>query len=44
MAVEVPGGPGGFVRKAALHNPLGYRALFQKRGGDWRLTLLRSGD
>lgn len=44
MAVEVPGGQSGFVRKAALHNPLGYRALFQKRGGEWRLTLLRSGD
>lgn len=44
MAVEVPGGPSGFVRKAALSNPLGYRALFQKRDGEWRITLLRSGD
>lgn len=44
IAVEVPGGPGGFVRMAALHNPLGYRALFQKRGGEWRITILQSGD
>jgi hypothetical protein len=44
MAVEVPGGPQGFVRKATLHNPLGYRALFQRRGGEWRITILQSGD
>ena len=44
MGVEIPDGRKGFVRRDQTVNPLGYRAVFEKRGGKWLITAFVAGD
>ena len=44
LGVEILDGHKGFVRRDQTVNPLGYRAVFEKRGGKWLITAFVAGD
>ena len=44
LGVEILDGRKGFVRRDQTVNPLGYRAVFEKRGGKWLITAFVAGD
>lgn len=44
VKVAVPGGPQGYVDAQHFRSPIDYRARFERRGGDWRMTSFVSGD
>ena len=43
-AVRLPGGGTGFVASRFVRSPIGYRAIFQKTDGEWRLRAFVAGD
>jgi hypothetical protein len=44
VPVALPDGRRGFVSGAFAYSPVGYRALFERRGGAWRMTHFLAGD
>jgi len=44
MNVKTSGGVEGWVSSADVYSPIGYRAGFSKRGGEWKLEALVAGD
>lgn len=34
----------GFVKESEIHSPVGYRALFAKKNGEWKMTHFIAGD
>ena len=44
LGIELLDGRKGFVRRDQTVNPLGYRAVFEKRGGKWMITAFVAGD
>jgi len=44
LGVELLDGLKGFVHRDQTVNPLGYRAVFEKRGGKWTITAFIAGD
>jgi hypothetical protein len=42
--VRLSDGRAGFVETAQLLNPIDYRAIFEKRDGQWRMTMFIAGD
>jgi hypothetical protein len=44
LGIELLDGRKGFVRREQTVNPLGYRAVFEKRRGNWMITAFVAGD
>ena len=44
IQVELTGGGRGYVAEDFIRSPIGYRAIFTRKGGRWELTALVSGD
>lgn len=44
IGVTVPGGRSGYLPRRLVRSPIDYRALFEKRRGQWRLTAFVAGD
>jgi hypothetical protein len=44
IRVTVPGGRSGYLLREQVRSPIDYRALFERRGGQWRLTVFLAGD
>ena len=44
VRVRTDGGVAGFVARAAVRSPISYRALFERRGGQWMMTAWIAGD
>lgn len=44
VPVELADGRRGYVASDYVRSPVGYRAIFVRRGGEWRLRLLLAGD
>jgi hypothetical protein len=44
VAVALPDGRRGFVSGVFAYSPVGYRALFERQGGAWRMTHFLAGD
>jgi hypothetical protein len=44
LHVRAPGGAEGWVHAGDVHSPVGYRAGFSKRTGEWKLEALVAGD
>jgi hypothetical protein len=42
--VRLSDGRAGFVETAHVLNPIDYRAIFEKRDGQWRMTMFIAGD
>ena len=42
--VQLGNGRTGYVSSSLIRSPVDYRAMFEKRGGEWQLTALVSGD
>jgi hypothetical protein len=42
--VRLADGRAGFVETEHLVSPIGYRAIFEKRDGQWRMTMFIAGD
>ena len=44
VPVALPDGRRGFVAARFAHSPVGHRAVFERRGGGWRMTHFLAGD
>jgi hypothetical protein len=44
LRLRTDGGRTGYVRRDLLRSPVDYRALFEKSGGQWRMTAFLAGD
>jgi hypothetical protein len=42
--VETLGGVSGYVAAGFVYSPIGYRAIFEKSGGIWKMTAFLAGD
>ena len=42
--IELPDGTQGWMRSADVYSPVGYRAIFAKQSGRWRMIALIAGD
>ncbi|HEX6589922.1 MAG TPA: SH3 domain-containing protein [Longimicrobiales bacterium] len=42
--IELPDGTRGWMRSADVYSPVGYRAIFAKQSGRWRMITLIAGD
>ncbi len=44
LKVETLGGKKGFVNAKFVRSPIAYRAIFEKKGGSWKMTAFVAGD
>jgi len=44
IKVITSSGKEGYVFSRYIHSPIGYRAIFEKRKGSWKLTVFVAGD
>ncbi len=44
LKVETLGGKKGFVNAKFVRSPIDYRAIFEKKGGNWKMTAFIAGD